>query len=498
MPQFPAPPSRRRGACPDRLGKTRHRSTRRVLAAALTALVAVPLGILSSAPPAAAEPGDTNAAQFKGVNWARPGDNFVDGPVVPEGLNVSDSYATVKAKATSIYAGFERTAGADTVRLPVNTHSVPGTPWGDAYAGAVDAATAKGFKVILSYWEDEASTGGRITDRDAFNSMWNSAVAKYGSNSQVYFEPMNEPHGYTAAEWADVAAAWIGDRPSVPKDRIIVSGSGYNGEVTSVCADDRLNGTHLSLHLYAFQFGPKTYDEWVSEFRKRIGSCGARTVLDEFGAPMDDGRNYNDAASSDNFVRYLRAATDTVRSLGMGAVYWPGLGGKHTNRPNHDWYSLYALEGSGNELTTRVRNTTAIDRLAFAWGAGSGSPTTALRSAGTQSCLDVPGGTHDNHTQLQAHACNGGENQQWTRTATGQITVYGGEKCLDALGQGTVNGTKVGIYDCNGGENQKWAFYSDGTIRGAQSGLCLDVSGDTSKVQLYSCWGGSNQQWHLA
>lgn len=368
MSHFPLPSRARTVGRPAPSTPRRH-AVRGMLAAVLTAAIAVPLIAPAGASPAVA-PAAADASEFKGVNWAVPGDNFVEGPVVPEGLTESDSYRTVKAKATSIYSEFEHTADANTVRLPINTHSVPGTKWGNAYTGAIDAATAKGFNVILSYWEDDAASGGRIDDMDAFNAMWDSVVRKYGSNSRVYFEPMNEPHGYSAADWADVAADWIADRPSVPRDRIVVSGSGYNSDVTSVCADDRLDGTHLSLHLYAFQFGEKTYAEWIKEFENRIGDCGERTVLDEFGAPMDDGRNYNDSSGDDNFVRYLRAATETVRSHDMGAVYWPALGGKHKHRPDYDWYSLYALEGSGTDLTLRVRNSTAIDRLAYAWGRG--------------------------------------------------------------------------------------------------------------------------------
>ncbi|WP_435883330.1 glycoside hydrolase family 5 protein [Streptomyces tendae] len=339
-----------------------------MLVTVLTAALAVPLAGPAGAAPAPSVSAAADASGFQGVNWAMPGDNFTEGPVVPEGLKESDGYNTVKAKAGRIYSEFERTAKANTVRLPINTHSVPGTKWGKAYAGAIDAATAKGFKVILSYWEDDAASGGKIEDMDAFNEMWDAVVDKYGSNSRVYFEPMNEPHGYSGSDWADVAADWMADRPDVPKNRIVVSGTGYNSDVTSLCADDRLNGTHLSLHLYAFQFGEKTYADWIDEFESRIGDCGKRTVLDEFGAPMDDGRNYNDSSSDDNFVRYLRAAADTARAHDMGAVYWPALGGKHSQRPDHDWYSLYALEGSGTDLTLRVRNASGIDRLNHAWG----------------------------------------------------------------------------------------------------------------------------------
>ncbi|RKN43778.1 cellulase family glycosylhydrolase [Streptomyces hoynatensis] len=365
-----------KGPSPRRPARPRH--VRRALAATLTALLALPLAALPTASAAgrepAARPAPLAATDFRGVNWAMPGDNFEDGPVVPEGLSTSDDYATVAAKAASVYEGFARTIGANTVRLPLNTSSAPGTRWGDAYAGAVDAATENGFRVILSYWEDGASSGGRIVDTGAFDAMWDAAVRRWQSNDLVYFEPMNEPHGYGAGEWADLAADWIAGHPSVPRQRIVVSGHGYNGDVTSVCGDSRLDGTYLSLHLYAFQFGEMSEAAWRDLFASRVGACGSRTVLDEFGAPMDDGRDYNAQDSGDNFVRYIRAATDTVRSLHMGAVYWPALGGKHTQRPDHDWYSLYALGGSGTALTLSLRNTSIVDRLHHAWALDANAP----------------------------------------------------------------------------------------------------------------------------
>ncbi|MCZ4102077.1 cellulase family glycosylhydrolase [Streptomyces sp. So13.3] len=471
------------------------RTVHRVLACLLGAALFAPLTALTDASPAAADTPPFAAAQFQGVNWARPGDNYVDGPVVLEGLNVTDSYATVKAKADAVYNGLKATLGANTVRLPVNTKSV-GTAWWNAYTGAIDSATAKGFKVVLSYWEDGASSNGRIVDMAACNAMWNTVVAKYGSNGLVYFEPMNEPHGYDATEWTNVAATWLADRPSVPRGRIFISGVGYNGDVKPVCGDSRLDGTYLSYHHYAFMSAAKTYDQWVAHFKDGIGPCASRTVLDEFGAPMDDGLNYNTTTSTDNFIRYLRADTDTVRALGVGAVYWPALGGPHNERPTYDYYSLFALQGSGTNLSLGVRNISGIDRLKYAWGLDPGAHTGALHSlSGTNRCLDVPGATHTNSTQVMAWTCNGGDNQKWTRTPSGQLTVYNGEKCLDVGGQATANGSAVGIYDCNGGANQKWTFSSDGTIRGVQSGRCLDLDQTTAQGQLYDCWAGDNQKW---
>ena len=94
--------------------------------------------------------------------------------------------------------------------------------------------------------------------------------------------------------------------------------------------------------------------------------------------------------------------------------------------------------------------------------------------------------------------CNGGSNQQWTSTSTGELRVYGSD-CLDASGSGTSPGTKVDIWPCDGGGNQKWTLNADGTITGAQSGLCLDATGagtaNGTLLELWTCSGGSNQKW---
>jgi lysophospholipase L1-like esterase len=115
-------------------------------------------------------------------------------------------------------------------------------------------------------------------------------------------------------------------------------------------------------------------------------------------------------------------------------------------------------------------------------------------------CVDVPGASTTNGTQVQLWDCHGGTNQRWTYTSSKQLMVYG-NKCLDAYGQGTSNGTAVAIWDCNGQANQQWNLNSNGTITGVQSGLCLDASGaataNGTKIQLWGCWGGSNQQWSL-
>lgn len=478
-------------------------SLRALLLAALSALVLVPVAVLTGASPAAAD-----TSQFRGFNWAVVGDNFVEGPLVLDRLSQSDSYDTVRAKADAIYADMAATMGANTVRLPVNTHTV-GTTWWNAYRGTIDAATARGFKVILAYWEDGAASGGRITNMNAFNTMWNTVTSQYGSNSLVYFEPMNEPHGYSSTDWRNLAASWINARPSIPKGRILIGGTGFSQDAKPICADSRFNGTLISFHHYAFFYGTKDYAGWVQSVRDQLGSCGPRAVLTEFGSPMNDGRDYANAASTDNFVRYLRAVTDVAREQRMGSTYWPGLGGK-TGSIGYDWYSMFASSGSGTAIDLTIRNASGADRIRHAWGDSiGGGQTVDIVNRLSAKCVDVVGGSTADGAEIIQYDCHGGANQQWTlRDAGGgyvQIVSAASGKCLDISGASTTDGARAILWTCGSGANQQWQRRDAGggnvQFVARHSGKCLDlVNAGTAngvRLQQFTCGTGTNQQWTL-
>ncbi len=453
-------------------------------------------------------PAQAATSQFRGVNWADTRDNFLYDENVPIGLSKSDSYATTYTKSTAILRGFQN-FGSNTIRFGINPQTTSSAWWGSLTA-AYDAASAMGMNVMIAPWPP---TGGRISDMNAFYTMWDTVIAKYGSNSRFYFDIVNEPWGYSATELTNLAAAFLQRYSSIPRGRIVVPGLYSDIDLCAVGSDSRLNGTLLSIHMYTL--GGETHPteaDWVNSFKARLCGHADRAVLTEFGVPMNTGVNYNGPRDGNNNVSYYYALTDTVRELGMGSLLWTGV--KEANQTQgpgpcfNASCAITSLTGSGTNLSLTITNQSGLDRLRHGWGLdGSQSPppsststgsTGVLRGVGSNRCLDVPGAATANGTLLTIWDCNGGTNQRWAALSNGALQVYG-NKCLDVPGHATAAGTRVQIWDCNGGANQQWTLNGDGTVVGRESGLCLDVTGagtaNNTAVEIWNCAGGSNQKW---
>jgi len=327
-------------------------SAHRRLLGALSAAVLVGTAVLAVG---LAQPASAATNQFKGVNWADTRDNYNSGWVIPDGLSASDSYAQVYAIANTDIKAFQANLGANTVRLPINPPSVSPS-WWSAYRGTVDAALADGMKVIISAWT-ESNSVGTITNMTAWNSMWSTVVGQYGGNANVYFEPLNEPYGYSLSQWVSICSTWLSTHSSVPRSRVIISGTGYNDHVTGVGAASALSGTLLSLHYYGTWNSYTQESQWQSDLNTRIGSYTSRTIIDEFGAPMTTGVNY--LANHNGAVEqsYFAAVTDLARADGMGSVYWAGL-------KTGDSYSMEAHSGSG----LANNNASGVTQVRWGWG----------------------------------------------------------------------------------------------------------------------------------
>ncbi|GIF23524.1 hypothetical protein BJ973_004134 [Actinoplanes tereljensis] len=449
-----------------------------IRAVALGALASLMLaGTAHAKPPS---PGGTS--DFRGVNWADPRDNYASDAVVPSGLSTADDYRTVYRVTTRMVGDFRRNLGANTLRLPINPASV-GTAWWRSYRAAIDAATAAGDKVILSYWEADTSKDGLIDDVAAWDRMWDTVVREYGRNPRVYFEAMNEPHGYTLDQWVAVNTGFIARHRSVPRGRVVVSGTGYNDNVTGVGAAPELRGTLLSLHFYGFWASDTEKSAWLANLTPRIGSYGYRTIIDEAGAPMTIGLNYG-AHNGNTSTAYFAALTETARAQHMGIVYWPGL-------RFGDSYSITSVGADGHLVNNSA---SGVAQLRWGWGFGTTEPANddpaappgePLVNLASGRCVDVPGFSTTDGTALGIWDCNGGGNQSFNASPTGELTVYG-SKCVTA-------GNPVTIGACTGADTQQWTFTAEQTVTSGAS-LCLDAP-DGSAVVVAPCSGTATQTW---
>ena len=215
----------------------------------------------------------------------------------------------------------------------------------------------------------------------------------------------------------------------------------------------------------------------------------------------------------DEGSRFFTATNNVFSAVGgTWAIANYGSTGRNTTGNltlTNNWTSSSG-SNVNNDHGNTVSGNTVVTNGNWPAGAQSVIASAGLQSSGGQGqqivggasgrCVDVPGSSTTNGTQVQLWDCSGQANQRWTATPSRQLQVYG-TKCLDANAQGTTNGTSVIIWDCNGQANQQWNVNANGTITGVQSGLCLDANGagtaNGTRLILWSCHGGANQQWAL-
>jgi hypothetical protein len=446
------------------------------------------------------------AAGIAGLNWADPRDNFVDDALVLSGLAAGDSYTTVQTKTELIVNGFLGRTSANTVRMPINPITVSGSSW-VPYTGAIDKALSKGMKVVLACWEGNSSRNGMVDDNAQFFSMWQTVVAKYGSNANVYFEVFNEPHGYTLPSLSSLYADWLSRYPSVPQSRVLLDGLGYAQDITGIGADSRFSNCLLSIHIYDFFYNNPTNTAagWENAFAANLGSYASRAVLTEYGAFMTTGVNFNSAIDGDVKKSYMLGITNYCRQKGIGSVYWPGL-------RTADSYSLLQFDGSNMSIT----NSSGLGRVQFAWGtAGAGGtdtfyPTANYRLINRNSgqLVDVNGGSTAVLAPVIQYYGNGGNNQQWQLKATTgdyyQLLNRNSGLALDVAGSSTAPAANVVQNTVGNGASQQWQLTpnSDGYFKITNrnsSPQVLDVNGSSTAAAAgiiqYTANGANNQQW---
>ena len=389
---------------------------------------------------------------FKGVNWADERDNFVNDWLLPSGLNVSDNESTLLSKADRLIALLQK-EGINTIRLPINPPSVLQS-WWPRYSALISHISAKGMKVILAYWESAASMDGKVDNDTAFQLMWNTVIKRYSNNGNVYFEVMNEPHGYQLNDLKTLYLSWL-QKYNVPRYRVFLDGAGYATDPDAIGSDSRFDGCRLSFHFYAWFNGNYTTTmDWENAVANL--QFPNRTVVTEFGVPMNNGKDYIAAPGTDKEIAYYQGMTNQIHTRAIGSIYWPGI------RAN-DSYSMFSFDG--NQL--QKNNTSGFERLQYAWN---------LKD------IVQPGGL-------------------FQETKDYVITNRNSNKSLDINGSSMLDGANVIQWDYWGGNNQLWNLHlTNGniiSIANKNSGKILsaqNASAESTIVQMGSN-GKTDQTW---
>ncbi|MEV8568118.1 ricin-type beta-trefoil lectin domain protein [Streptomyces sp. NPDC051322] len=442
-----------------------------------------------------------STSQFRGVNWADPRDNFVNGVLYPSGLGSSDTHASAATVADRVVGQMYSITGANTVRMPINEPTVAG--YWPTYTGAIDKALSKG-KVILAYW---AYAHGKPADMTGFNKMWDTVVARYGSNPNAYFEVINEPYAYGTSDLDNLYNDWLARHSRVPRGRVVLDGAGYAQNVAAVGGDSRLNNTLLAVHDYSFFASYEDETSWANHLAGYIGAYAGRTIATEWGGPMSPGSKNGvqydtidySIPSGSFFADYIRGVSGELHHLGMGSVYWPGL-------RDGDWYSLTTRSGSGAGIKLSLANPSGLTRLQYAWGIGNGGGSyVRITNAATGLYIDGAGRTA-NGSDADLWSDSGSRyEEQWTIENDGSfVRIKNRATGLYLDGQGrTSDGAAVGQYDGTGSTNQQWSVLTDANnvrIKNRATGLYIDGMGRTDAGSDLGQYGDSNsvnQQWRI-
>lgn len=301
--------------------------------------------------------------QFRGVNWADPRDNFVNGNLYLSGISEKDTYESAYTIADRVIGEFVEKLGTNSVRLPIN-ESTASNFW-STYTGIIDAALTKG-RVIICYWEPGHGSG--IPNMDKFWAMWKTVIDKYGANPECYFEVYNEPTKYSKNDLRNIYATWLEKFSTIPHDHVILDGTGMAQNVPEIGDDSRFDECLLAVHDYSMWGFFESEEQWMGHLSGEVGKYFERTICTEWGGAMSPGtkngeyfdyQDYN-KPSTNYFMAYIRGITEQLRKWEMGSFYWVGL-------RDGDWYSMTKRVGEGANTSLEIVNQSGVDRMHYSW-----------------------------------------------------------------------------------------------------------------------------------
>jgi endoglucanase len=306
---------------------------------------------------------DRSPAAWHCVNWAVNGDNFQAGPLLLSGIfNTDTSYDAVKARASAVENAYSDLLKANSFRIPINEPTVNTASYWASYKAIIDVGVSKNMNVLLGFWAKDTGIG-RPADINVWYTMWKTVVDAYVSSPNVFFDIHNEPHGYTNSEWIQQVKHWMAKFPNVPKNRIVVAGTGWDDNVANV-ATAFPDMPLLEVHDYVFNGNYPGSQKWANQLLGRLGSGTSRTLVGEFGTGVA-GVDFSTGVESDAGKSFVVGFTNAIHDNKMGSCWWPGLWAVPGNTSS---WGLLKMNGSADNITYSINSQTALDRIWHGWG----------------------------------------------------------------------------------------------------------------------------------
>jgi hypothetical protein len=412
----------------------------------------------------AAAPAHADTSWVAGGNWADDGDNFQDGVIYPSGITSATTTTQAAAVADTI-AGDDISIGINFVRIGINPATVSGN-WSVVQA-YVNELIADGLSVDLACWSG-SDHAGTIENMSAWQTMWQTVDGVYHGNNNVYYEPFNEPYGYTASGLESVYTTFL-SFITKSQGHIILDGTGYASNVAPIGGDASFNSCLLGVHDYAFWHTNLTTEAaWESELSGEVGGYQSRTIMTEMGAPATSGLDYDVSASND-YISSIRGMCIQCRAWPMGFVYWP------SHRAG-DTYRLFSSPGG------TVTNPSLINELQYGWN--------FFTTAGVWGTCDF------NSIGESDYSIYRPSNGKWY-ICGGAQTVWGTNADIAVPADYAGNGyAQMATW-----RPSNYTWYLDGVSGGGAYGTAGDipVPGDyngTGQAQL-AVWRPSNGKWYV-
>ncbi|GAB1510066.1 PQQ-dependent sugar dehydrogenase [Actinophytocola sp. KF-1] len=271
---------------------------------------------------------------------------------------------------------------------------------------------------------------------------------------------------------------------------------GANGQpALTTHTQHTLQPRHRQAEHHTAQSGTALYDKAAAEGGRTVGDIHNGDWIAFRPYALGGETRFAARVSSGGSGGTLSVRTGSPTGTVLGSVTVPVTGGWDTFTEVATTLSNVPAGTTTVYLTFSGGSGFLFDVDAVTFGAPTGGTTTRITGLGGK-CVDVDGGSTADGAKIQLWTCNGGTNQQWTRTGT---TLRALGKCMTAAG--TADGSAVQLSTCSGSTAQNWSPQSDGTIR-TSGGKCLDAYGassaDGTALITWTCNGGANQRWTLS